>query len=44
MFAAASLTTPDDWRLFVRLNIELLEEELDELTDLILRQFFISDG
>ena len=36
--AAASLTEPEDWRFIIRLGYELLLEELDELTDLVLRQ------
>ena len=43
MFAAASLTTPDDWRLFVRDISELAEDELLELTDWIKGEFY-SDG
>ena len=38
VFAAASLTTPDDWDLFVRDISELIEDELLELTDWIIRQ------
>ena len=37
MFATVSLTTPDDWRLAVRLYTEFIEDEFDELTDWVLR-------